>query len=124
MSWKNYKEKIVTEHQVILENWPSEKFDPGEMGMKELERAMKALEDGHCAWRKLTEAKFVARQAGHVPSTSKKRKARSDKGKARKAYKKTKRKAASDDSSSSDKDHGRCKGQPVSAETIESSDDE
>jgi hypothetical protein len=85
MSWKNYEQQIVHKHDVVLENWPSTKFDPGLLGTKELEVVMKALEDGDCAWRKLTDEEVAAREHETAAALSqvptKKRKQRSDKGK-------------------------------------------
>jgi hypothetical protein len=124
MSWKNYEHQIVHEHQVVLENWPSVEFNPGLLGTKELETVMKALEDGDCAWRKLTDEEVVVREheatSAHVPT--KKRKQRSDKGKKRGPYPK-KHKISSD---SDDSDTSSSQGEsyaPVSAEYIDSSND-
>jgi hypothetical protein len=125
MSWNNYKEKIVNTHQVILDNWPSDIFNPSEMDTAALEKVMKVLEEGDCKGHQLTDEVFASHKAGIVADKvpSKKWKQCSDKGMKRGQYKKPiahKSAHPSLTSSSNDSNRGDTCGnmQPVSAETI------
>ncbi|KAF8507748.1 hypothetical protein JB92DRAFT_2832665 [Gautieria morchelliformis] len=134
----------MLKRRVRMLGWPSVDFNPGHMSTKELDTLLKAWADGTCHWRKVLPDELeerqqtIAQKKASREINARPRKKRSDAGKKRKPYCKTrgKMRSANTSSSGSDSDHSsegnrsnkaskKCrmgKHQPVSREIIDDSD--
>jgi hypothetical protein len=84
MAWERYHTSIVAEHSVRLVGWPASTFNPYKLGSGELKKCFDALyaDPPTCYWESISDGQ-VEEMLRDMPSKTP-RKARSDKGVARK----------------------------------------
>ncbi|PSR81682.1 hypothetical protein PHLCEN_2v6301, partial [Hermanssonia centrifuga] len=102
MNYDNYEAKIVERYGVALVGYPCRLVNPANLGRTDLEKVVAAFKDGTCRWEKLSTSQLDAR--------IKRNRARQAAGE--EVYKARKVKSRKE------------KGNPKSAETINSDDDE
>jgi hypothetical protein len=56
MEWKHYEKKIVEKYEVKLIGWPASRFDPHELGVRELTQCLEACRGPKqsCYWVKIS----------------------------------------------------------------------